>query len=70
MTEIIRLKFQNPGLKAKLLATGNQELIEGNTWGDCYWGVCEGNGQNHLGKILMQVREELLQRKSDERNHI
>ena len=46
-------------LKEKLLATGNAELIEGNHWGDRYWGVSGGKGENHLGKILMMVREEI-----------
>jgi ribA/ribD-fused uncharacterized protein len=56
----LRLKFsQNPELRAKLLATGDAELIEGNTWGDRYWGVCDGNGHNKLGILLMQVRGEL-----------
>lgn len=59
MLDLVRAKFQNPGLKSKLLATGDQELVEGNHWGDTYWGVCNGVGQNKLGKILMKVREEL-----------
>ena len=42
-----------------LLATGEEYLVEGNTWGDKYWGVCGGIGLNHLGKLLMQVRDEL-----------
>ena len=46
-------------LQAKLLLTGDSELVEGNTWGDTFWGVCGGQGENHLGKILMEVREEL-----------
>ena len=50
---------QNPHLAQKLLATGNAELVEGNYWNDYYWGVCNGTGQNKLGKILMEVREEL-----------
>ena len=33
--------------------------IEGNTWNDTFWGVCNGQGQNWLGKILMLVRSEL-----------
>lgn len=32
---------------------------EGNTWGDKFWGVCDGEGENHLGKLLMEVRAEL-----------
>lgn len=60
MYEICRQKFlQNPSLLQKLLATGDKPLIEGNTWGDKYWGVCNGVGQNRLGQILMRVRQEL-----------
>lgn len=60
MYELVREKFiQNPDLKQKLLDTNNQELIEGNTWNDTFWGVCNGQGQNWLGKILMLVRSEL-----------
>ena len=46
-------------LRDKLLATGDEELIEGNTWGDRFWGVCNGSGENHLGKLLMRLREKL-----------
>lgn len=60
MEEIVRRKFQeHPALAQRLLQTGEAELVEGNTWGDTFWGVCRGVGDNHLGKILMKVREEL-----------
>ena len=60
MYEVVREKFfQNPDLAEKLLATGNEKLVEGNTWNDTFWGVCRGKGENHLGKILMKVRKEL-----------
>ena len=62
MEEIVRAKFtQNPDLKEKLLATGDTLLIEGNRWNDRYWGVDlrSGNGENHLGQILMKIRKEL-----------
>jgi len=60
MEEIVSFKFNNnPILKQHLLKTRNEELIEGNNWGDTYWGVCKGVGENHLGKILMKVRKEL-----------
>lgn len=39
-----------------LLQTGDALLIEGNTWRDTYWGVCEGKGTNMLGQLLMEVR--------------
>lgn len=58
MMLIVLKKFlSNPELLSKLLATGNVTLIEGNTWGDTYWGVCDGKGYNHLGQILMLVRD-------------
>jgi hypothetical protein len=59
MRRLIKAKFKNPELRAKLLATGDQELIEGNWWGDVFWGICKGKGQNHLGKILMAERNEI-----------
>ena len=60
MTDLIRQKFTNSReLRTLLLSTGNQELQEGNTWGDTFWGVVNGKGENHLGKILMQIRNEL-----------
>jgi len=59
MTNLVRKKFQHDHLKRRLLETGNAELIEGNTWGDVFWGVYNGIGKNMLGKILMQVRAEL-----------
>ena len=59
MNELIRIKFSNPKLRGKLLATDDAILIEGNSWGDRFWGTCNGQGQNHLGIILMTVRSEL-----------
>ena len=61
MLEIVRDKFKNEELAKKLLATSGCELIENNTWGDTYWGVCDGEGNNYLGKILMRVRHEIRQ---------
>jgi ribA/ribD-fused uncharacterized protein len=58
MTEVVSQKFlQHPHLLEKLLQTGDEELVEGNKWGDRFWGVCKGKGKNNLGKILMKVRE-------------
>ena len=62
MYDCVKDKFtRNLDLKNKLLATKDAKLIEGNTWNDKYWGVCNGVGQNKLGHILMKVREELKQ---------
>lgn len=64
MKSLIIMKFTIPELRQKLLDTGDAILIEGNNWHDNYWGICgcdrcRGNGQNKLGQILMQVREEM-----------
>ena len=59
MLDLVRQKFQNWGLQQKLLSTGDVHLEEGNTWGDEFWGTCDGKGHNHLGKILMRVRDEV-----------
>lgn len=59
MKEVVKAKFdQNPKLKSLLLKTRNKILIEGNTWGDKYWGQVDGIGENHLGIILMELRDE------------
>ena len=62
MEEVVREKFiQNTELLKKLIDTGDMELVEGNRWHDKYWGVdmATGEGENHLGIILMKIREEL-----------
>lgn len=59
MLEILREKFYFRKLGDKLLVTGDKYLEETNWWGDQYWGVCNGIGQNMLGKTLMVVREEI-----------
>lgn len=60
METLVRAKFaQHHVLADALKNTGDQELIEGNGWGDTYWGVSRGKGENHLGKILMKIRTEL-----------
>lgn len=60
MTEVVRAKFTNPILRGRLLDTGDKILIEGNRWGDDFWGIVPGKGgRNELGRILMQVRTEI-----------
>jgi ribA/ribD-fused uncharacterized protein len=60
MVALLRLKFA-PGseLAALLAQTDHAHLVEGNTWGDRFWGVCGGAGENWLGRSLMLVRAEL-----------
>ncbi|MFH1608942.1 MAG: NADAR family protein [Patescibacteria group bacterium] len=62
MRSLVEQKFSkslNSKLAEKLISTGDAELIGENDWGDTFWGVCEGKGQNYLGKILMEVRSDL-----------
>ena len=59
MLSLLQEKFAASPMREQLHATGSQDLVEGNTWGDRYWGVCKGQGKNWLGVLLMQVREEI-----------
>ena len=59
MKSLLDQKFRNPDLRARLADTGRAELIEGNRYGDIFWGVCSGVGENMLGQLLMQVRREI-----------
>ena len=65
MYEIVSNKFKNKRMQAKLLATENEQLVEGNYWHDNHFGSCyckkclQLPKENVLGKILMRVRDEL-----------
>lgn len=60
MRKLVSYKFScDYRLRDKLLSTQDAELIEGNHWGDTFWGVCNGVGENWLGRILMEVREKV-----------
>lgn len=59
MEILLRTKFQDPDLQKRLLDTYPHTLIEGNWWGDTFWGMKNGKGQNHLGNLLMKIRGEL-----------
>ena len=64
MYNLVLQKFQrHPDLKELLLSTDGKEIQEGNNWGDSFWGVCppkSGLGMNTLGRILMDIRDEML----------
>ena len=59
MLNILRAKFSIAKLKDLLLSTGNKKLVHICPWGDTYWGVTKGIGQNRMGVLLEQVRSEL-----------
>lgn len=56
----LEYKFKNKELADMLIHTGDLELVEYNTWGDTFWGVCDGKGSNVLGNLLMEKRKELM----------
>lgn len=62
MLDLTRQKYSYGYFRNKLLETGDQEIVEGNTWGDRFWGKYNGEGENQLGRIIMQVRDELRQK--------
>lgn len=64
MEDVLRLKFQLPEYHARLRSTCDIYLEEGNNWHDLFYGKCYcdkhlGEGENHLGKLLMKIRAEL-----------
>lgn len=59
MKKALMAKFtQHEDLKTLLISTGDAKLIE-HTINDVYWGDGGGKGQNFLGRLLMQVRDEI-----------
>ena len=60
MSNVLVDKFRsNAGLAKQLADTGTVPLIEGNPWGDKFWGVSGGKGKNTLGELLYRVRQDL-----------
>jgi ribA/ribD-fused uncharacterized protein len=58
MERLLRLKFELPTRMDRLRETAPHDLVEGNDWHDTFWGVCRGEGANHLGRLLMKIRDE------------
>jgi ribA/ribD-fused uncharacterized protein len=58
MREIVHARFATSevSMVGSLINTGAMMLVEGNTWGDGFWGRCAGKGFNTLGVILMEER--------------
>lgn len=62
---------QNPILAQRLLDTGEARIAEGNYWGDLFWGVDDvtGEGENHLGRLLMELRQRFRQEDIPRNSH-
>lgn len=59
MENLNQQKYSTEPMRSKLIATGDVEIQEVNTWNDTFWGVCNGVGYNHLGLIIMRIRAEI-----------
>jgi len=59
MRRLLVQKFDQAKFAEVLLSTGDAQLVEGNDWGDVFWGVCRGEGKNYRGLMLMDIRHEL-----------
>jgi len=64
MYDLLEQKFGQDNFRRLLLATDDEQLIEGNNWHDRYWGKCycdrcNGSGENVLGALIMRVRDEI-----------
>lgn len=56
MYSVLIDKFTVPQYRRMLLETGDAPLVNWNNYGDTYWGVFDGKGQNELGNLLMLAR--------------
>lgn len=64
MRKLLKIKFEKPVLKEKLIALEGQELVEGNYHHDTFWGKCfcnthKGEGDNQLGILLSELLIEI-----------
>lgn len=57
MRDLLEKKFSIEEFKHALMTTQGYVLIERNYWGDVFWGVCDGVGENVLGRLLMSIRD-------------
>lgn len=67
MRRVVQQKLiRNIEILELLLLTGQEEIYEGNEWGDNFWGVCpigeHKAGLNHLGRVYMDLRTEFSQK--------
>lgn len=71
MYDLLKVKFEDAKLARQLISTEPMNLVEGNWWGDTFWGAVRHTpdtnesgfegwyGRNYLGRLLVRVRHEL-----------
>ena len=60
MYQLLKLKFSDPYLVSLLIMTPDDDIVEHNTWNDTFWGVCNGRGEDNLGKLIRKIKQEKL----------
>lgn len=62
MKECLQQKYYEEPFYSKLRNTKDEYIQEGNNWGDTFWGVDlrTGKGQNTLGKLIMEIRDDII----------
>lgn len=63
MYEVLVIKFTQEPFKSLLLATENENIVEGNFHNDKFWGVdiklTPNEGENWLGRLIMDIRTKI-----------
>ena len=59
MKEALDIKFSIPYYRIKLLLH-SEYISEINGHGDTFFGICNGKGKDHLGRLIREKREEVL----------
>ncbi|GLS86134.1 hypothetical protein GCM10010873_11080 [Cypionkella aquatica] len=70
MTELLIQKFSNDSAYRLLQETAPKYLVEGNDWGDTYWGFTDGRGRNFLGRLIMQIRANSIETLKEEADRL
>ena len=67
MRDLLEQKFHQEPFMSQLIATGSEYICEGNWWHDNFYGnctcgkeKCKDEGLNHLGIMIMEIRDELI----------
>ena len=73
MKRILEIRYSNEKRKSQLLGTKGLEIVQSNhshenSWGSCWCRECEGKGMNRYGKMLMEIRDELLKEHENDKD--
>ena len=60
MDKLLFVKFENAVLKEKLINEPVENIVEHNTWGDTFYGKYNGVGLDHLGRLLREHKQRLM----------